>query len=131
MEDLKVIANHGVAWEAHYGYAQAVKKGDTIFLSGQVSHDETGSIVGVGDMEAQMRQSYANAEKLLAEFGATLDDVVDEVLFVTDMNAAFEARVKMKGEVYGEPPAVASTIVEIGRLALPPLMVEIRLVAKV
>ena len=38
----------GVAWEQEYNYSQAVKVGDTIYLSGQISHDEKGDIVGVG-----------------------------------------------------------------------------------
>ena len=41
--------------------------GDTIYLSGQVSHDEQGNIVGLGDMEMQVRQAYANVEKVLAQ----------------------------------------------------------------
>jgi 2-iminobutanoate/2-iminopropanoate deaminase len=48
----------GMPWEKEYGYAQSVKVEDTIYVSGQVSHDETGKIVGRGDMEAQMRQAY-------------------------------------------------------------------------
>jgi 2-iminobutanoate/2-iminopropanoate deaminase len=32
-------------WEKEYGYSQAVKVGDTIYLSGQVSHDDKGNIV--------------------------------------------------------------------------------------
>jgi len=39
-------------WEKEYGYAQSVKVGDTIYLSGQVSHDDRDNIVGLGDMEA-------------------------------------------------------------------------------
>jgi 2-iminobutanoate/2-iminopropanoate deaminase len=57
-------------WEQEYGYSQAVKVGDTIYLSGQVSHDDTGNIVGLGDMEMQMRQAYANVQKMLAQYGA-------------------------------------------------------------
>ena len=38
-----------------------------------------------------MRQSYANAKKILPEFGATLDNVVEEVPYVTDMEKAFAA----------------------------------------
>ena len=127
----KQIEQHGVPWEAEYGYAQAVRSGDTIYLSGQISHDADGNIVGEGDLEAQMRQSYANAETLLARYGAGFGDVVDEMIFVTDMDAAFGARVKMKDEIYGGRADVASTIVEIARLALPPLLVEIRLVARI
>ena len=120
----------GMPWEKEYGYAQAVKVGDTIYLSGQVSHDDEGKIVGLKDMEAQMRQAYANIKKVLAEYGATMDNVVDEILFVTDMDIAFAAAVKCRREVFSGTPIVASTIVQIQRLAFPDLMVEIRCVAK-
>jgi 2-iminobutanoate/2-iminopropanoate deaminase len=44
------------------------KFGDTIYVSGQVSHDETGKIVGLIDMEAQMHQAYTNIKKVLAQY---------------------------------------------------------------
>jgi 2-iminobutanoate/2-iminopropanoate deaminase len=121
----------GMSWEKEYGYSQAVKVGDTIYVSGQVSHDDKGNIVGQGNMEMQMRQAYSNIKKLLAQFGATIDNIVDEVLFVTDMDAAFAARVKCKQEVFSGNPMVTSTIVQIQRLAFPALMVEIRCICKV
>jgi enamine deaminase RidA (YjgF/YER057c/UK114 family) len=118
-------------WEKEYGYAQAVKVGDTIYVSGQVSHDDKGDIVGRGDMEAQMRQAYANIQKLLAQYGATLKNVVDEILFVTDMDAAFAAAVKCRQDIFSGTPVIASTIVQIQRLAFPEFMIEIRCVAKI
>jgi 2-iminobutanoate/2-iminopropanoate deaminase len=90
----------GMSWEKEYGYSQAVKVENTIHVSGQVSHDDKGNIVGRGDMEAQMRQAYTNIEKVLAQYGATVDNIVDEVLFVTDMDAAFVARVKCRQDVF-------------------------------
>lgn len=121
----------GMPWEKEYGYSQAVKVGDTIYLSGQVSHDDQGNILGEGDMEAQMRASYANVKKVLSQYGATMENVVDEILFVTDMEAAFPARVKMKDEVFSGSPVVSSTIVQIQRLALPQFLIEIRCIARV
>jgi enamine deaminase RidA (YjgF/YER057c/UK114 family) len=121
----------GMPWEKEYGYAQAVKVGDTIYVSGQVSHDDKGDIVGRGDMEVQMRQAYANIQKLLAQYGVTMENMVDETLFVTDMDAAFAAAVKCRQDVFSGTPVVASTIVQIQRLAFPELMIEIRCVAKV
>ena len=121
----------GMPWEKEYGYAQAVQVGDAIYVSGQVSHDDKGNIVGQGDMEVQMRQAYANIQKVLAEYKATMDNVVDEVLFVTDMEAAFSAAVKCRREIFSGTPAVASTIVQIQRLAFPELMIEIRCIARV
>jgi enamine deaminase RidA (YjgF/YER057c/UK114 family) len=118
-------------WEKEYGYAQAVKVADTIYVSGQVSHDDMGNIVGLGDMEAQMRQVYTNIRKVLAQYGATMDNIVDEILFVTDMDKAFASAVKCRQEIFFGTPVVASTIVQIQRLAFPELMIEIRCVAKV
>lgn len=121
----------GVAWEHEYNYSQAVKVGDTIYLAGQVSHDEKGDIVSLGDMEAQMQQCYANVQKVLVQYGATMENVVDEVLFVTDMEAAYAAAVKRRKEIFSGTAVVASTIVQIERLASPEMMIEIKCVAKV
>ena len=121
----------GVPVDAHPFERGGALFGDTIYLSGQVSHDDDGNVLGEGDMEVQMRAAYANVGKVLAQYGATMENVVDEMLFVTDMDAAFGARVKMKEEVFAGSPVLASTIVQIERLAFPQLMIEIRCVAKV
>src|SRR5512147_1288516 len=127
---LKDVKGFGMPWEELYGYAQAVKVDDTIYVSGQLSHDDQGNIVGPAplddsgrirdhsNMETQMRQTYANAKKILSEFGATLDNVVEEVLYVTDMETAFAAAGPVRKEAYAsKTPAVASTIVVTPRLA--------------
>jgi enamine deaminase RidA (YjgF/YER057c/UK114 family) len=134
----------GMPWEESYGYAQAVRVGDTIYLSGQLSHDDAGNLVGPApldpqhrildhsNMEIQMRQAYANAEKVLARFGAGLRHVVEEVLYVTDMDAAFAVAGRVRKQAYGsEMPAVASTIVTTSRLAFPAQLVEIRFTARI
>ena len=125
----KELKNFGMAWEEGFAYSQAVKVGDTIYLSGQISHDESGETVGIGDMEAQLRQCYANVAALLAQYGATLENVVDETMFVTDMEAALAAA-SCRREFF--PGAgVALTAVEVKKLAFPDLLVEIKCVAKV
>lgn len=134
----------GMPWEDQYGYAQAVQVGDTIHVSGQLSHDDQGNmvapakldasgrIVDHGNMEAQMRQTYANAKKILARFGASLADVVEEVIYVTDMETAFAAAGPVRKAAYGSPkPKVASTILVTPRLALPTQLIEIKFIAKV
>ena len=78
-----------------------------------------------------MRQAYANIQKVLAQYRATMENIVDEILFVTDMNTAFAAAVKCRQDIFSGTPVVASTIVQIQRLAFPELMIEIRCVAKV
>lgn len=141
---LKDVKGFGMPWEEQYGYAQAVKVDDTIYVSGQLSHDDQGNIVGpaplddsgrirdYSNMETQMRQTYANAKKILSQFGATLENVVEEVLFVTDMETAFAAAGPVRKEAYAsKTPAVASTIVVTPRLALPTQLIEIKFIAKV
>jgi enamine deaminase RidA (YjgF/YER057c/UK114 family) len=140
----KDLKGSGMPWEEQYGYAQAVKVDDTIYVSGQLSHDDHGNMVGAAplddsgrirdysNMEAQMRQTYANAKKLLNQFGATLDNVVEEVLYVRDMDAAFAVAGAVRKDAYGSgKPAVASTMLVTPRLAFPTQLIEITFVAKV
>ena len=73
-----------------------------------------------------MRTTYANAAKLLAKFGASLDDVVEETVYVTDMDAAFAvAGLVRKAAVGPMNQRCASTIAAITRLAFPQQLVEI------
>jgi enamine deaminase RidA (YjgF/YER057c/UK114 family) len=128
----KDVKGFGMSWEEQFGYVQAVKVDDTIYVSGQLSHDDQGNMVGPAplddsgrirdhsNIETQMRQTYANAKKILNQFGATLDDVVEEVLYVTDMDTAFAVAGPVRKEMYGsKKPAVASTMLVTPRLALP------------
>jgi 2-iminobutanoate/2-iminopropanoate deaminase len=126
----KQAKNLGMPWEKDYGYSQAIRVGDSVYLSGQVGHDDKGAIVAPGNMEAQMRQAYANVKRVLGQYGVTMDNIVDEILFVTDMDAAMAARSKLQHEVYAGIVLPASTIVQIQRLAFPALMVEIRAIAR-
>lgn len=65
---MKEQASLGMPWEEEYGYAQAVKVGDTVYLSGQVSHDDDANVLGTDDMEVQMRAAYGNIAKVLAQY---------------------------------------------------------------
>ena len=128
---LKDVKGFGLPWEESYGFAQAVKVGDTIYVSGQLGLDDQGNMI-YPTMETQMRQTYANAKKILSQFGATLENVVEEVLFVTDMETAFVAAGPVRKEAYAsKTPAVASTIIVTPRLSLPTQLIEIKFIAKV
>jgi enamine deaminase RidA (YjgF/YER057c/UK114 family) len=128
---LKDVKGFGLPWEESYGFAQAVKVGDTIYVSGQLGLDDQGNMI-YSNMETQMRQTYANAKKILNQFGATLENVVEEVLYVTDMETAFAAAGPVRKEAYAsKTPAVASTIVVTPRLSLPTQLIEIKFIAKV
>ena len=121
----------GFPAEDGYGYAQAVETGGTIYISGQVAFDRSGAIDRTPGIEAQMRRAYANARAVLAHFGAGPEAVVDELVFLKGgLAGALEWVGRVRKEFYGPRPEVASTIVETPGLAMPELMVEIKLVAK-
>jgi enamine deaminase RidA (YjgF/YER057c/UK114 family) len=81
-------------------------------------------------MGAQMAQSYANIKKILANYGATMDNIVEEVVYVTDMGAAFAVAGEVRREAYGGAPVVASTILVTPRLAFPDQLIEIKAIAR-
>ena len=114
--------------------ANGVRHGDTIYVSGQVGTDSEGKLAGSGDLAAQVRQSYANVEEVLRHFGATMDDVVDETWFVTDIGATMGNVGELFGiraEAYGRNPEVAQTMIQVSGLVMPGLSVEIKCVARV
>lgn len=134
----KVAAYHGVPAEDGYGYAQAIKVGSTIYVSGQLSHDDKGTMIAPAALDAtgkpanlsmmaeQMRVTYANAATILAKFGATLDHVVEETLYVLDVDEAFAVAGKVRKEAYAKArPQCASNLIGVSRLAFPEQLIEI------
>ena len=121
----------GNVMEDAYGFSQAVKVGNMIYVSGQTAMGDDFAVVGGNDMAAQMREAYAAVGRVLAMFGAGIGDVVDEVLFVTDTMAAATCAKAVRSEVYGEAFEVASTLIGVAALGSPDLMIEIKCVAHV
>jgi reactive intermediate/imine deaminase len=112
-----------------YCIAPAWQVGDLLFLSGQASIGEDGSIVGVGDFDAQLAQTFANIERVLAAAGSDLSRIVKVTIYLTDMGnfpKILEARQR-----WFTPPYPADTTVGVTSLALPELMVEIDVIATV
>lgn len=73
----------GVAWEKSYSYAQGVKTGNMIFVAGQLAHDQEVDENGMPktdlmtgkNFEEQFRATLENIKAVLANYGATMDDV--------------------------------------------------------
>ncbi|WP_120320928.1 Rid family hydrolase [Catellatospora citrea] len=132
----------GVPWEKAAGYAQAVKVGDTIYISGQLGHQADGSMVSPAPeggpvdrsvMKDQLTQAYVNARTILDHFGCTFANVVEEVVFATDIKAALAVMREVRDEFYGaaDKPQVANTTVGTTALALPGQVVEVKFIARV
>ena len=112
--------------------ANAVQVGNVVYLSGQVSVDSAGNFVGVADLAAQVEQSYKNIREVLARLDASLENVVDETWFVTDMDqvmANFQQVYAVREQAYGKIPDTTQTLVQVAALAMPELMIEIKCIA--
>ena len=129
-EGEREVRRFGTAAEEAYGFAQAVRAGETVYISGQTASPVDGATGPAGDMDAQMRTAYRRIGELLKMFGATMANVVDETLYVTDMNAAIPAAVAIRREVYGGVFDVASTLIGVQRLGGADLLVEIKCTAR-
>jgi enamine deaminase RidA (YjgF/YER057c/UK114 family) len=117
--------------ESAYGFSQAVRVGDVVYVSGQTAMGDDFSVTGTGDMEAQMRAAYASVARALEMFGAGMGDVVDETLYVTDTMAAATCARRVREEVYGEAFEVASSLIGVSALGSPDLLIEIKCIAHV
>jgi reactive intermediate/imine deaminase len=115
--------------KGYYSNAVRIESGPLLFIAGQIATDANGKVVGVGDLRAQARQVLENIRIILRASGADMQDVLNVTVYVTDMRA-FEEIADIRLE-YFPNNGPASAIVEISRLALPELMIEISAVAAV
>lgn len=106
----------------------AVPAGRMIFASGQVARDVDGQLVGRGDIRAQTRKTLQNLQAVLAEAGATMDDVVKVTVFVTNLSEHFAAIHEIRAEFFAAPYP-ASTLVEVSQLVDPEMLIEIEAIA--
>ena len=96
-------------------YSQAVRVGNTIWVSGQIPLDPRTKELVQGDVEAQIRQVFDNLKAIVVAAGATFDDVVKANIYLTDL-AHFVLVNKVMAEYFREPyPARAA----VGVAALP------------
>lgn len=98
-----------------------------IFVSGQVSKDRDGNVVGAGNMRAQIEQVGENVKLCLEAAGATLADLVQTTTYVTDIDEFFKYP-DIRHRYFG-PALPTSTTIEVRRLARPEYMVEVNAMA--
>jgi 2-iminobutanoate/2-iminopropanoate deaminase len=89
-------------------YSQAVRTGNTVFLSGQVGMDPATKTL-VADFEGQVRQAFKNMLALVEAAGGKPEQLIKLTLFVTDM-ATFPVVNKIMAEVVPQPYPARSTV---------------------
>jgi 2-iminobutanoate/2-iminopropanoate deaminase len=106
-----------------YGYSQAIKAGNTIYLARQEASDEEGNLIGEGDIAAQTQQTYENIRRILAEAGATMNDIVRMTIFCKDIREFAREALntgKIAKEYFGHasPPGSLIQVVGLGDSAM-------------
>lgn len=107
------------AAEVEIGYCQAVRSGNRLYISGTA---------GQGEMPAAVQSVYERLKQTLEANGLTFRDVVKENVYTTDLDA-FEGSKAIRKAFYGDA-LPAATWVQVQRLYVPSLVVEVELVAE-
>lgn len=111
----KQIIHTDQAPQAIGPYSQAVRVGDTVYLSGQIPLVPATMALADGGMEAQIRRVFDNLQAVARATGGDLSDVVKLNIFLTDL-AHFPLVNQLMAEYFSEPyPARAA----IGVASLP------------
>ena len=111
-------------------FSQGVQVGNTLHMAGQVGTDASGK--APDSLVEQMKNAYQHVESVLKEFDCTMDNVVEETWFVTDMHECMtqvQDLFAARQAIYGKPPEVAQTLVQVVALVDPSFKIEIKCVA--
>src|SRR5215471_6039749 len=107
-------------------YTDAVRFGDVLYVSGIGPLGEDGALVGRDDAAEQTRQIFRNMDKVLRAAGATPADVLKVTVYLTDI--ADRTKINPARQQFFGTARPASTLVEVSKLAIPGMKVEIEAV---
>jgi enamine deaminase RidA (YjgF/YER057c/UK114 family) len=112
---------------ATIGYSRAVRAGDLVFVAGTTATSPDGGALHPGDAGKQTEVILDRIDAALRELGASLEDVVETRIYVTDMSL-WPAVGAAHSAVFKDIQP-ASTLVQVGPLIFPGLLVEISAIA--
>lgn len=111
-------------------FSQGVLAGNVLTLAGQIATDENGNVPdGIKD---QMISCYKNIQRILDHFDASMENIMDETWFVTDVDDVMDNVADLFSEresIYGCKPEVSQTLVGTTALVSPDLKIEIKCIA--
>jgi enamine deaminase RidA (YjgF/YER057c/UK114 family) len=114
------------------GYSHAVTvSGRLAFVSGQVALDDSGRLVGPGDIAAQARQALGNLHRIIRALGADWPDVARFGWYVLDtgsLQVIRDVRDELIRPSLGDRPNPASTLVQVAALFRPGFLIEVEAV---
>lgn len=117
-----------------YCHVARAKATEYIHIAGQVSLDSTGELVGVGNFETQMRQTYANLRAALESAGAGFGNVVKYTTYLTrqhDLGEYRRVRDALYADLYPDRSYPPNTLLIVSGLVNIELLLEIEAVAAI
>lgn len=123
-------------WSVPVPFSQGWKCGPFIFVGGQISADENGKTIGVGDIAVQTRNVFENIKKVLNEAGADLHHIVKFNTFYAfegdgdEVREYWEKMTATRVEYLPDPGPVG-TAIRVSGFAFPDLLIEIEAIAYV
>jgi enamine deaminase RidA (YjgF/YER057c/UK114 family) len=117
-----------VTWSVDMGFNQGelvTGATRTLYLSGQTAMSDDGKPQHDGDMGAQLALSLDNLEAVLREAGMSLANLVRLDVYTTDIDLLFPHYGVLAARLGAAGVAPTSTLLQVARLAIPSLMVEL------
>jgi 2-iminobutanoate/2-iminopropanoate deaminase len=108
-------------------YSQAIKVGNTLYVSGQVGIDPATGKVVEGGIKAQTRQILENLKHILAEAGMGLENVVKVTVFITRPED-FRPMNEVYAEYFREKPPARS--LAVAKMASEQFLIELDAIAQ-
>jgi len=96
-------------------YNQAVRSGNTLYISGQIPIDPKTSELVEGDIAKETEQCMENLKAILSEAGMTFEHVVKSSIFISDMNQFSEINT-VYAKYFNTETAPARETVEVANL---------------
>jgi 2-iminobutanoate/2-iminopropanoate deaminase len=121
-------------WSIPTPLSQGWQCGPLIFVGGQISADENGKTIGVGDIELQTRNVFENIRKVLNEVGADMRHIVKfNTFYVFEgegdaIREYWEKMTHVRLEYLSDPGPVGTAVRVMG-LAYPDLLIEVEAIA--
>jgi 2-iminobutanoate/2-iminopropanoate deaminase len=109
-------------------WSNAIRAGDTLYISGQVARPFEGGAGLVGNNEYERaRQIFSRIDRIIKAAGGSMDNLVKMTIYLVDIKNNTEVWRARREFFTGDFPA--STLVEVRSLATPDVLVEIEAVA--
>ncbi len=114
------------------GYSQSVEVDlgncRMVLISGQLSLDKEGNIIGKNNLEKQTEQVFLNLKTIVEDAGGTMENIVKTGVFITDISQLDILR-KVRNRFINVQNPPASTLLQISKLAADDFLIEIEATA--